>query len=136
MDSCIFCKIVSGEIPSATIWENEEFKVILDRFPSNPGHVLILVKKHVPNIYELDPDVGGRLFKLAVQIASIMKKALGFTDMNVLQNNGKMAGQTIDHFHLHLIPRYIDDSVSVSWKPLEPTDEQIEAIRQKIVDML
>ena len=69
MCDCIFCKIVAGEIPSATIYENEEFKVILDRFPANEGHVLILVKEHVPNIFELDPDQAGRLFQLATQIA-------------------------------------------------------------------
>lgn len=136
MDDCIFCKIISGEFGSATIYENDEFKVILDRFPANEGHVLILTKEHVTNIFELDPDVGGRLFQLAVQIAGVMKKALGFENMNVIQNNGKIANQTVPHFHLHLIPRYENDGIKMPEKALDLTDEQIESVRKQIVQFL
>ena len=114
MSDCIFCNIVSGAFASATLYENDEFKVILDRFPANEGHVLILLKQHVPNIFELDPEVGGRLFTLAVQIAQVMKKTLGLEYMNVMQNNGSVAGQTI------------------AYKPIDLTDAQIETMRQKI----
>ena len=103
---CIFCGIISGEIPSAAIYEDDEFKVILDRFPSAPGHVLILPKRHYADIFEIDPAAAGRLFELAVKVARGMKAKLGFENMNVLQNNGEVAGQTVRHFHLHLIPRY------------------------------
>lgn len=136
MDNCIFCKIIKGDIPSATIFENEEFKVILDRFPSNQGHVLIMPKQHCANIFDIDPDKAGRLFSLAVKIAGVMKKSLGFTDMNVLQNNGEIAGQTVHHFHMHLIPRYENDGVQVKWSQLDLTDEQIESVRKKIADNL
>lgn len=136
MENCIFCNIISGQIGSATIYENEEFKVMLDRFPSNTGHVLILPKQHITNIFDLDPEMGGRLFRLAVQIASVMKKALGITDMNILQNNGSCAGQTVDHFHLHLIPRQENDGVTISWTPSQPSDEEIESIRKQIVAKL
>ncbi len=136
MSDCIFCKIISGEIPSATIYENEEFKVILDRFPANEGHVLIIVKEHVANIFEIDPDQAGRLFKLAAQIARVMQKTLGFSHMNVMQNNGTVAGQTIFHFHLHLIPRYENDGITISYRPMDLTDEQIETVRQKIANAL
>lgn len=136
MENCIFCKIVSGEIGSATIYENEELKVMLDRFPSNPGHVLILPKKHITNIFDLDPELGGRLFKMAVQISSVLKKSLGVTNMNLLQNNGSIAGQTVEHFHLHLIPRYENDGVNLSWKPTEPSDKEIENIRKQIAAKL
>ena len=135
-EDCIFCKIVAGEIPSATIYENEEFKVILDRFPANEGHVLILVKEHVPNIFELDPDQAGRLFKLATQIAKIMQKTLGFEHMNVMQNNGTVAGQSVFHFHMHLIPRYENDGITISYAPRDLTDEQIETMRKRIADAL
>ena len=77
MSDCIFCNIVSGAMGSATLYENDEFKVILDRFPANEGHVLILLKQHVATIFELDPEVGGRLFALAVKVAKVMKKTLG-----------------------------------------------------------
>ena len=105
MSDCIFCKIIAGEIPSATIYENDEFKVILDRFPSGEGHALILPKNHVPNVFEIDPAQAGRAYALAVKLARAMKEVLGFTDMNILQNNGPIAGQTVFHFHIHLIPR-------------------------------
>lgn len=136
MENCIFCKIISGDIPSATIFENDEFKVILDRFPATKGHVLVLPKEHYANIFEIDPDLGGRLFTLAIRIAGIVKKATGVTDMNILQNNGPLAGQTVDHFHLHIIPRYEGDSVSVKWPQMDLTDEQIEDIRLSIANLL
>lgn len=133
MDNCIFCKIISGEIPSATIYENDEFKVILDRFPSNIGHALILPKEHYANIFDIDEDVAGRLFKLAVNVAKNMKEVLNLEAMNIVQNNGEMAGQTVHHFHLHLIPRYEGDKVSVKWEQLDLTDEQIAEVQTKLI---
>jgi len=132
LNNCIFCKIISGEIPSATIYENNEFKVILDRFPSNIGHVLILPKKHYANIFEIDEEVAGRLFKLAVKISKHIKENLELEAMNIVQNNGEMAGQTVNHFHLHIIPRYPDDKVSVKWEQLDLTDKQISDIQNKL----
>lgn len=132
MDNCIFCKIIAGEIPSAVIFEDDEFKAILDRFPSNIGHVLILPKKHYTNIFDIDEEVAGRLFKLAVKIAKNIKEVLGIEAMNIIQNNGSLAGQTVHHFHLHLIPRYENDSVQVKWKQLDLTDEQISEIQNKL----
>lgn len=99
MSDCIFCNIVSGAFSSATIYENDEFKVILDRFPANEGHVLILVKEHVANLFEIDPDKAGRLFRLAALIAREMKTRLGFEHMNVMQNNGTIAGCSFGNGH-------------------------------------
>ncbi len=132
MSDCIFCKIINGEIPSATIYENEEFKVILDRFPANEGHILILPKVHSANIFEIDPQLAGRLFTLATKIAKEMKRTLGLEHLNVMQNNGTVAGQTVYHFHLHLIPRYKNDGITIAYKPLDLTDGQIEAMRKKL----
>ena len=136
MSNCIFCKIIAGEIPSATIYENEEFKVILDRFPSNEGHVLILPKNHTPNIFEIDPEQAGRLFSLAAKLAKAMKEVLGFEHMNILQNNGVVAGQTVFHFHLHLIPRWEGDGINIGWTPTEPTDEEIAAVKAKLENLI
>ena len=136
MDDCIFCKIIDGKIPSATILENSEFKVILDRFPGNEGHVLILPKKHYANIFEIEPETAGKLFQLAVLISRAMKASLGFENMNVVQNNGPVAGQTVNHFHLHLIPRYEGDGVDIKWKQLDLTDEQLETVRKTISNNL
>ena len=103
MNDCIFCKIIAGDIPSATIYENDEFKVILDRFPSGEGHALILPKNHVANIFEIDPEQAGRLFALAAKLAKAMKEVLGFEHMNILQNNGPAAGQSVFHLHFHVL---------------------------------
>ncbi|MDD4844730.1 MAG: HIT family protein [Anaerotignum sp.] len=132
MSDCIFCKIINGDIPSAIIYENEEFKVILDRFPANEGHVLILPKEHYSDIFDIDPQLAGRLFVLATKIARQMKSVLGFEHMNVMQNNGTVAGQTVFHFHLHLIPRYENDGITIAYKPMDLTDAQIEAMRKKL----
>lgn len=136
MDNCIFCKIINGEIPGATIFENDEFKVILDRFPANKGHVLVLPKTHYENIFDIDPELGGKLFTLAIRIAGVVKKATGAKDMNILQNNGALAGQSVNHFHLHIIPRYEGDTVDVKWQQLDLTDEEIEDVRKSITDLL
>ncbi|MDD3394677.1 MAG: HIT family protein [Anaerotignum sp.] len=132
MSDCIFCKIINGEIPSATIYEDEEFKAILDRFPANEGHVLILPKQHSANIFDIDSQQAGRLFVLATKIAREMKNILGFEHLNVMQNNGTVAGQTVFHFHLHLIPRYENDGITIAYHPMDLTDAQIEDMRKKL----
>ena len=136
MSDCIFCKIIAGEIPSATIYEDDEFQVILDRFPSGEGHTLILPKQHVANIFEIEPALAGRAFALAARLARAMKEVLGFTDMNILQNNGTIAGQTVFHFHIHLIPRREGDGIHVAWTPTEPTDAQIAEIQARLAHLL
>lgn len=136
MSDCIFCKIINGEIPSSTVFENDEFKVILDRFPSGEGHVLIIPKNHVANIFEIDEEQAGRLFTLAVKVSKVMKEVFGFENMNVLQNNGAVAGQSVFHFHMHLIPRYENDSINIKWNPTEPTDDEIEAVRKKLAEKM
>ena len=132
MDNCIFCKIIAGKIPSATIYEDDKFKVILDRFPGNIGHALVLTKEHYSNIFEIDEDTAAELFRLAVKVAKNMKEVLGFEAMNVVQNNGSLAGQTVHHFHMHLIPRYEGDKVNIKWDQLDLTDEQIAEVREKL----
>lgn len=130
---CVFCRINKGEIPSATIYENEEFRVMLDRFPAAKGHVLIIPKKHVKDIYDLEPELAGRLFELSTRLASIIKRVFGNTGLNIIQNNGEIAGQTVFHYHLHMIPRYEDDGVQVSWNPDEEvTPEKLNEYVAKI----
>ena len=136
MSDCIFCKIIAGDIPSATIYENDEFKVILDRFPSGEGHALILPKNHVANIFEINPEQAGRAFALAAKLSRAMKEVLGFEHMNILQNNGTVAGQTVFHFHIHLIPRRENDGINITWTPTEPTDEQIAAVKARLENLL
>lgn len=126
--NCIFCKIANGDIPSRALYEDEDFKVILDRGPASKGHALILPKKHYANIYELPEDMAGKVFVLAKKMAEKMSNALKADGFNIVQNNGTEAGQTVFHFHMHLIPRYTNDGVGLGWKPGDITDEEVEKL--------
>lgn len=127
-DDCIFCKIANGMIPSKTIYENSDCKVILDISPASKGHTLIIPKEHFDNIFDMDSDTAGKIFSLGAAVARALKQATGCEGMNVVQNNGVIAGQTVFHFHLHLIPRYEGDNVTVHWTPKEISEEQLEEI--------
>ncbi|MGN0298185.1 MAG: HIT family protein [Lachnospiraceae bacterium] len=122
MDSCIFCKIAAGEIPSATVYEDETFRVILDLGPASKGHALILPKCHAKDVTELPVDVAAKVLPLAAKIGMAQKKGLGCAGFNLVQNNGSAAGQTVMHFHVHVIPRYTDGPEMVSWVPGKDED--------------
>ena len=131
-DNCIFCKIANGEIPSATLYEDEEFRVILDLGPASKGHALILPKSHAANIYELSDEMAAKAMILAKKMATAMTAALKCDGFNIVQNNGECAGQTVFHFHMHLIPRYEGDQVGITWKPGTLTDEVKNEILEKL----
>ena len=131
-EDCIFCKIAKGEIHTATFYEDSHFTVILDVNPATKGHCLIIPKEHFDNIYDLDGETAGKLFALATCIARAMRDALKCDGLNLVQNNGEIAGQTVNHFHLHLIPRYEGDGLNLNWPQQEISAEQLEEIRQSI----
>lgn len=131
-ENCIFCKIANGEIPAATIYEDEDFRVILDLGPASDGHALILPKAHYANIYELDEQTAAKAFVLAKKLAGKMTEAFACDGFNIVQNNGAVAGQTVFHFHMHLIPRYEGDGVVLGWKLGTLTDEKKEEILKKL----
>lgn len=114
-DNCIFCKIIAGEIPSATVFEDAHFKAIMDISPAAKGHVIILSKRHEANLYELDDETAMKAIPVARKIAKAIQEELQCDGINLLQNNGESAGQTIFHFHMHLIPRYQGDQVTIPW---------------------
>lgn len=130
--NCIFCKISNGEIPSKTLYEDDKFRVILDLGPASKGHALILPKEHYADLYELPEETAGEVMKLAKKMAAQMTQRLGCEGFNLVQNNGELAGQTVFHFHMHLIPRYRDDGQKIGWKPQEATQEELETIRAQI----
>lgn len=135
IDDCIFCKINKGEIPSTTIYEDDDFKVMLDINPASKGHAVILPKNHAANIFELEDEDAEKIFKVARKCAAAMKEVLHCDGINILQNNGEAAGQTVFHLHVHLIPRYNGDTVNITWKPLNPEEnaaQMAEAIRAAI----
>lgn len=131
-DNCIFCKIANGGIPSKVLYEDGEFKVILDLGPATKGHALILPKNHYRNLYELPDDMASKVMLLAKKMASQMTDKLECDGFNLVQNNGEAAGQTVFHFHLHLIPRYDGDGQTLGWKALEPTADELEEIKNII----
>ena len=132
MSDCIFCKIANGEIPSATLYEDEDFRVILDLGPASKGHALILPKAHAANIYEISDDMAAKAMILAKKMATKMTEALKCDGFNIVHKNGEPAGQTVFHFHLHLIPRYEGDQVGITWKPGTLTDEVKNEILEKL----
>lgn len=131
-NNCIFCKIAAGEIPSKTLYEDEKFRVILDLGPATKGHGLILPKNHFANLYELPEETAGDVMKLAKKMATIMTDRLGCQGFNLVQNNGEVAGQTVFHFHMHLIPRYENDGHIIEWEPASPTQEELEEVKDLI----
>jgi histidine triad (HIT) family protein len=131
-DDCIFCKIANGDIPSATVYEDEDFRAILDLGPASNGHALILPKEHFADLCELDEAVAAKVLSVASKIGKAMKQGLGCAGFNVVQNNGEAAGQTVMHFHVHVIPRYENGPRMVEWTPGENTDAEREEILGKI----
>lgn len=131
-DACIFCKLANGEIPAATLYEDDEFRVILDLGPATKGHALILPKEHFRNLYEIDEELAGRAFKLAKRMVVKLTEVLGCDGYNIVQNNEEVAGQTVFHFHMHLIPRYEGDDAEFGWKTHELTEEERDEILAKL----
>lgn len=133
-NDCIFCKIVAGEIPSRTIYEDESFKVILDASPASKGHALILPKEHYANIFEIDEDVLAKAAKLAKRLAVHMAEVLECEGFNLLQNNGEIAGQTVFHFHMHLIPRYqnMKNKDILYWTHEKFSDEEMDEVCERL----
>jgi histidine triad (HIT) family protein len=109
MTSCIFCKIINGEIPSSKIYEDEHVFAFLDISQTTKGHTLIIPKKHVENIFQIDEETMSHVYQVAPKIAKALTKELGASGMNIVNNNGEIAGQTVFHYHVHLVPRYSKD---------------------------
>lgn len=136
MENCIFCKIANGEIPSATIYEDENVRVILDIAPAAKGHAILLLKEHVANVFELNSELAGKVFSVVPKVAEAIKEELGCDGMNILQNNGPAAGQTVFHLHIHFIPRWENDTVHIQWRTGNYEDGEAAALAAKIAAKL
>lgn len=135
MSDCIFCKIIAGEIPSATVYEDDDVKAILDVNPAAKGHVIVLPKTHAENIFSIPDEDLKKAICVAKKIATALKKTYNCDGVNILQNNGEAAGQSVFHLHIHVIPRFEGDTVNMKWTPGEMPDdmaETAEAIRKNL----
>lgn len=131
--NCIFCKIANGEVPSKTLYEDGSFRVILDLGPVTKGHALIIPKDHYADLYELPEETAAGVMRLAKREMTVMTEKLNCDGFNLMQNNKEAAGQTVPHFHMHLIPRYRDDGQTLAMKPQSPTQEELEAVKDQII---
>lgn len=132
-EDCIFCKIANGEIPSKTLYEDDEFRVILDLGPATRGHALVLPKEHAADLFSLPEKTASDAMALARKMAIKMREKLHCDGLNLIQNNGETAGQTVSHFHLHIIPRYQGDGQKIGWVPGKCTQEELEEVRKEIL---
>ncbi len=131
-NNCIFCKIISGEFSSYTLYEDEDFKVIFDISPVTKGHALLISKNHYKNLFELDDEVASKALVVVKKVATELKSQLNCDGFNLLQNNEEIAGQTVFHFHIHLIPRYKDDNVSLIPTPGKLDENNARELADKI----
>ena len=127
-DDCIFCKLANGVFPTNSIYEDEDFNVILDNGPATKGHALILPKSHAANIFEIDDETLSKAVVLGKKISTHMTEVLKCDGVNLVQNNGQAAGQSVFHYHLHVIPRYENDNAHILWNPTEPSAESLKAL--------
>lgn len=131
-DDCIFCKLANGVFPTNSIYEDDMFNVILDISPANVGHALVLPKEHYTDIFEIDDEVLGKAMQLAKKIAEREMEVLGCDGVNIVQNNKEAAGQSVPHFHIHVIPRFKSDNAHILWTPREVSDEAIKEVCGKL----
>ena len=133
-DNCIFCKIANGEIPTNTVYEDEDFRVFMDVAPATKGHALVVPKNHYADIYEIEPETLGKAAKVAQKVIKHATKVLGCEGYNLMQNNGEVSGQTVFHFHLHLIPRYenMDNTNLLSWTPGTSDSEELKKLSESM----
>lgn len=131
-ENCIFCKIANGEIPSRTLYEDDRFRVILDLGPATKGHALILPKNHYADLFALPEDEAAKAAKLAKKMGAKLVEKLHADGLNVVQNNGETAGQTVKHFHIHLIPRYENDGQHILWNPGKMSDEELDSVAETV----
>lgn len=131
-NSCIFCKLATGEFSSATVYEDDLFRAILDISPASKGHTLLLPKKHAANLFELEEPEVSKAFSVAKKLSVAIQKTLQCDGINILQNNGTAAGQSVFHFHIHLIPRYENDGITIPWEALSYSDGEAVELANKI----
>ena len=132
MSDCVFCKIVAGQIPSTKVFEDEHTLAFMDLGQVNPGHVLVAVKKHAENLYALEDAQAAAVARACTRVARAIREAFKPEGLSVYQANGKAAGQTVFHYHVHLLPRHAGDGMELTWPVKNPPREKLEEYAAKI----
>jgi len=132
MVDCVFCKIASGQIPCSKVYEDSRIIAFMDAGQVNPGHVIVAVKPHVRNIYDLNPDLAAAVFKAAARIANAVKVSMQPAGMTLLQANEKAGWQTVEHFHIHVLPRHLGDGVTFTWPAKNPPRAELERLADRV----
>ena len=132
MSDCVFCKIVAGQIPSTRVHEDEHTLAFMDLGQVNPGHVLVAVKKHAANLFELDDIQAAAVARASTKVARAIRDTFKPEGLSVYQANGKAAGQTVFHYHVHLLPRHAADGMELTWPVKNPPREKLESYAEEI----
>ena len=132
MTDCVFCRIVAGQIPSTRVFEDEHTLAFMDLGQVNPGHVLVAVKKHAANLFELDDVQAAAVARASARVARAIREAFAPAGLSVYQANGKVAGQTVFHYHVHLLPRHEADGMELTWPVKNPPREKLEGYAEEI----
>ena len=132
MTDCIFCKIVSGEVPSCKVYEDDATVAFMDLGQVNPGHVIVATRKHVTDIHGLDDRLAGDVFRATTRVANAVKKSMQAEGITVLQANGAAGWQTVFHFHLHVLPRHADDGVGLTWPAKRPPADELARLAERV----
>ena len=135
-DDCIFCKIANGEIPSTKVYEDEDILAFLDVNPASKGHTLVITKQHFDNFLMVPRDLVDKTFEVAQKIGQAMVSSLGAQGINILSNVNKIAGQSVYHFHVHVIPRYETDGLSLEFTPNQIERFNLPSLASKINESL
>jgi histidine triad (HIT) family protein len=136
MSNCVFCRIVARQIPATVVHEDEHTLAFMDLGQVNPGHVLVAVKAHVENIFGLGKDQASAVSATMLRVAQAIRDAFAPHGLSVYQANGKAAGQTVLHYHVHLVPRYDGDGMALTWPVKNPPREKLEEYAGKIKSRL
>ena len=136
MSDCVFCKIVARQIPASVVYEDQHTLAFMDLGQVNPGHVLVTIKSHAENLYGLDDTHAAAVMRSAARIARAIRDAFKPAGLSVYQANGKAAGQTVFHYHVHLVPRHDNDGMALSWPVKNPPREKLEEYAGKLKAIL
>lgn len=123
---CVFCAIIEGKIPSKRVYEDDNVVAFMDQTQTVPGHVLIVPRQHAPDLFAVEPDAYAQLMAVTARIARAVKDALHPPALSILQNNGRAAGQTVDHLHVHILTREPHDGYRMNWDDRPATPEELE----------